>query len=153
MTNHLAGLAAVLLAVASGCTAMCQTPYDYCNAVINPNGCPNCNFGARYGSRFAPMFGTPATTPLEPTTASGPAGVEESAPTPSDRQELYNDFESTDAEAVSTDSAVASDGAAPGVISRAGATADKIKSFLSSRSSQASQASASFREPPRNAPR
>jgi hypothetical protein len=67
-------LAALVL---SGCT-MCQSPWDYCNAVVGPGGCPYCDFGARAGSIYAPMGPTPPTTPLRPTTA--PTG--KPAPTP-----------------------------------------------------------------------
>ena len=61
----------------SGCGAMCQSPWDYCNAVVGPGGGPNCDFGARAGSAFAPMGGTPVTTARGPTPAKGakqPAG-------------------------------------------------------------------------------
>ena len=61
----------------SGCT-MCQSPWDYCNAVVGPGGCPYCDYGARAGSIYAPMGSTPPTTPLGPTTA--PAS--ETAPKP-----------------------------------------------------------------------
>jgi len=44
----------VALALLAGCK-MCQSPWDYCNAVPGPNGCPNCDFGARRGSIYAPM--------------------------------------------------------------------------------------------------
>jgi hypothetical protein len=65
--------AAFLLAAfaLTGCT-MCQSPWDYCNAVVGPGGCPYCDYGARAGSIYAPMGPTPPTTPLRPTTA--PAG-------------------------------------------------------------------------------
>jgi hypothetical protein len=69
--KNAAGLAVcVLLAVTSGC-AMCQSPWDYCNAVIGDCGCPNCDFGARCGSVFAPIGHTPATTEKGPTAAGG----------------------------------------------------------------------------------
>lgn len=61
-------LPVVVLALA-GCCTTCQTPWDYCSAVLGPSGCPNCDFGARYGSLFHPMYGTPATTPISPTPA------------------------------------------------------------------------------------
>jgi hypothetical protein len=67
----------VLAIVLSGCGPMCQSPWDYCNAVVGPGGSPNCNFGARAGSAFVPMDGTPATTARGPTPAKGakqPAG-------------------------------------------------------------------------------
>jgi hypothetical protein len=63
-------LVPVLLALIAGCCTTCQTPWDYCNAVIGPDCGPNCDFGARYNSRFHPMYGTPPTTPLEPTPAA-----------------------------------------------------------------------------------
>lgn len=67
--HHVASYAAcLLLAVMSGC-AMCQSPWDYCNAVIGPGGCPNCDFGARCGSAFAPIGHSPATTEMGPTPA------------------------------------------------------------------------------------
>ncbi len=71
MTRAFAALAAILTFSLAGCTAMCQSPWDYCNAVLDGCGTPNCNFGARYNSTFAPMNGTPATTPIEPTPADG----------------------------------------------------------------------------------
>jgi hypothetical protein len=72
--NRSASLAVLVLAAAlSGCP-MCQTPFDYCNAVIGPGGCPNCDFGARAGSAFAPMGGTPATVPRGPTPAGHGGG-------------------------------------------------------------------------------
>lgn len=61
-------IGALLLVVFSGC-AMCQNPWDYCNAVLGPNGCPNCDFGARCGSAFRPIGHTPPTTELGPTPA------------------------------------------------------------------------------------
>lgn len=71
MTRAFAALAAMLSFSLAGCTAMCQSPWDYCNAVLDGSGTPNCNFGARYNSSFAPMNGTPPTTPIEPTPAGG----------------------------------------------------------------------------------
>ncbi len=70
MTRAFSALAAVLMMSLAGCTAMCQTPWDYCNAVVDGSGTPNCNFGARYNSKYAPMYGTPPTTPVEPTPAA-----------------------------------------------------------------------------------
>jgi hypothetical protein len=64
--------ALALLAALTGC-AMCRNPFDYCGPVVGPSGCPNCDFGARRGSIFAPMDGTPATTALEPTPAASPS--------------------------------------------------------------------------------
>jgi hypothetical protein len=61
----------VLPVVLSGCGAMCQSPWDYCSAVVGPGGTPNCDFGARAGSAFAPMGGTPVTTARGPTPAAG----------------------------------------------------------------------------------
>ncbi len=73
MQVRFATLAALaLLASLSGC-AMCRNPFDYCGPVVDSGGCPNCDFGARRGSVFAPMDGTPATTALEPTPASSPS--------------------------------------------------------------------------------
>ncbi len=78
----------VLLLALAGCCTTCQTPWDYCNAVLGPGGCPNCDFGARYGSLFHPMYGTPAATPLTPTPADSsaepvePAAPDEYAPAP-----------------------------------------------------------------------
>ena len=71
MTRAIAALAAMLTFSLAGCTAMCQSPWDYCNAVLDGSGTPNCNFGARYNSAFAPMNGTPPTTAIEPTPADG----------------------------------------------------------------------------------
>lgn len=92
MTKRFAPLAALLVAALAGCAPMCQSPWDYCNAVINPNGCPNCNFGARYNSSFVPMNGTPATTPIEPTPATEEAreraSEEPLEPSPSDSEGL-----------------------------------------------------------------
>ena len=51
----------------SGC-AMCQSPYDYCGPVMGPGG-PNCDWGARRGSIFAPMDDSYVETPLGPTPA------------------------------------------------------------------------------------
>jgi hypothetical protein len=59
----------LLAAACTGC-ALCQNPWDYCNAVIGPQGCPNCDFGARCGSMFAPMGATPPTTAVGPTPAA-----------------------------------------------------------------------------------
>lgn len=69
-----------LMAAISGCP-MCQNPWDYCNAVIGPRGCPNCDFGARAGSKFHPMGVTPPTTEIGPTPAGAPEGESE-APAP-----------------------------------------------------------------------
>ena len=86
LIHHAASLAGcVLLAVISGC-AMCQNPWDYCNAVIGPGGCPNCDFGARCGSAFAPIGHTPATTELGPT----PAGATSEPAEPAEPAAPYN---------------------------------------------------------------
>jgi hypothetical protein len=69
-------LGAAILAAATGCAPMCQSPWDYCNAVNGPHGTPNCNFIARYNSRYAPMYDTSAA--LEPT----PAAEEDELPMP-----------------------------------------------------------------------
>ena len=66
MTRAFAALAAILVISQAGCTSMCQSPWDYCNAVLDGSGTPNCNFGARYNSSFAPMNGTPPTTAVAP---------------------------------------------------------------------------------------
>lgn len=98
MTKSFAGLAAVLVATLAGCAPMCQSPWDYCSAVLGCNGTPNCNFGARYNSQFVPMNGTPPTTPVQPK----PAVVKETdlkegddAPQPleaqTDRSDLYEE--------------------------------------------------------------
>jgi hypothetical protein len=76
---------------------MCQSPWDYCNAVLGANGTPNCNFGARYNSQFAPMNGTPPTTPIQPTPAAakeGDAEAPQPLDAPSDRSDLYEDLNS-----------------------------------------------------------
>jgi hypothetical protein len=73
-------LLVALVAASAGC-AMCQSPWDYCNATIGPNGCPYCDFGARAGSAFHPMGGTPPTTERGPTEARLPAADEEDAET------------------------------------------------------------------------
>jgi hypothetical protein len=57
-----------LVAASAGC-AMCQNPWDYCNATIGHNGCPYCDFGARAGSVYRPIGGTPPTTERGPTEA------------------------------------------------------------------------------------
>ncbi len=92
MKKCFAGLVAVFAASLAGCAPMCQSPWDYCNAVLGCNGTPNCNFGARYNSQFAPMNGTPPTSPVQPT----PAVVKEGADAqpiepPSDRSDLYEE--------------------------------------------------------------
>ncbi len=74
------------LALACGCR-MCQTPFDYCAPVLRgPQGCPNCDFGARSGSMFHPMEdGTPPITPLTPTPIqpeASPPPVTNEAPGP-----------------------------------------------------------------------
>jgi hypothetical protein len=63
---------------------MCQSPWDYCNAVLDGSGTPNCNFGARYNSSFAPMNGTPPTTAVAPTPADGAPTDADGAPTDAD---------------------------------------------------------------------
>lgn len=73
--------ALALLASLTGC-AMCQNPFDYCGPVIGAGGCPNCDFGARRGSLFAPMDGIPATTALEPTPAASPSDAHPTEPPP-----------------------------------------------------------------------
>jgi len=72
-TATLAGLA--LVASMAGC-AMCQNPFDYCAPVIEPDGCPNCDFGARRGSQFHPMAGTGNAERLTPR----PADADKYAP-------------------------------------------------------------------------
>jgi len=98
VTKSLAGIAVVFAAALAGCAPMCQSPWDYCNAVINPSGCPNCNFGARYNSQFVPMNGTPPTTPIAPTPAleeaRDAASEQPLEPSPSDRDRLYDDLSS-----------------------------------------------------------
>jgi hypothetical protein len=92
-----AGLAAVFVAALAGCAPMCQSPWDYCNAVLGGNGTPNCNFGARYNSQFVPMNGTPPTTPIQPTPAAAKQGETEAPQpleAPSDRSDLYEDLNS-----------------------------------------------------------
>lgn len=91
-------LVPVLLVSLGGCCTTCRTPWDYCSAVIGPDCGPNCDFGARYNSRFHPMYGTPPTTPLEPTPAAtegeAPAKVEPSPevePIPDDDFRLPSD--------------------------------------------------------------
>lgn len=80
MTRAISALAATCILSLAGCTAMCQSPWDYCNAVLDGSGTPNCNFGARYNSAFAPMNGTPSTTPVEPTPAEGEPAEPEQEP-------------------------------------------------------------------------
>lgn len=76
MSKSIAWVGAVLLAAATGCAPMCQSPWDYCNAVTGPNGTPNCNFIARYNSRYAPMNDVAVETgALEPTPAFEGEGV------------------------------------------------------------------------------
>ena len=74
MKRALPSLAAMLLAAfLCGCS-MCQSPFDYCGPVEGPDGCPNCDFGARRGSLYAPMDDSAQGTQLEPTLAeSSPA--------------------------------------------------------------------------------
>jgi hypothetical protein len=72
MKRHYRALAALaFLAAACGCS-MCQSPFDYCNAVTGPDGGPNCNFGARRGSIFVPMDDSAGSTPMGPTPAEMP---------------------------------------------------------------------------------
>lgn len=66
--------AIVALALLSGC-AMCRNPFDYCSPVIPEGGCPNCEFGARQGSVFAPPSGSPQTAAVDPTPAGTPEEV------------------------------------------------------------------------------
>lgn len=76
MKRALPSLAAVLLAASlSGC-AMCQSPFDYCGPVAGPDGLPNCDFGARRGSIYAPMDDSAQGTQLEPTLADGASEAE-----------------------------------------------------------------------------
>jgi hypothetical protein len=75
MDRRLAAFAALVLAMLSGC-AMCQSPFDYCGPVSGPNGCPNCDFGARRGSLFAPMDGTADGDGSGPTLATEGAAAE-----------------------------------------------------------------------------
>lgn len=93
MKKCFAGLVAVFAASLAGCAPMCQSPWDYCNAVLGGNGTPNCNFGARYNSQFAPMNGTPPTTPIQPTPAVANEGEDAPEPMepPSDRSDLYEE--------------------------------------------------------------
>jgi len=87
MKIYLAILAALAIwSSTTGC-AMCRNPFDYCGPVVDAQGCPNCDFGARRGSMFAPIDGTPATTAFEPTPAKAPNKVPNSPKdqTPSDR--------------------------------------------------------------------
>jgi hypothetical protein len=76
-----------LAAVSEGC-AMCQSPWDYCNAVIGPHGCPYCDYGARAGSAFHPMGGTPPTTEIGPRQAkpSKPSAEEVESPAPAEAE-------------------------------------------------------------------
>ncbi len=78
MIKSIALLGAALVTAATGCAPMCQSPWDYCNAVKGPCGGPNCNFIARYNSRFAPMYDTATTESLEPTPAEEPQPTDES---------------------------------------------------------------------------
>ncbi len=99
MTKRFPIAAAALVVAIAGCAPMCQSPWDYCNAVINPNGHPNCNYGARYNSTFAPMYGTPPTTPVEPTPAleqqRAEAAEEPLEPLPSDQDDYFNNLDSS----------------------------------------------------------
>ncbi len=72
-------LFALLLAAMAGCS-MCQSPWDYCNAVVGPGGCPYCDFGARAGSIYAPMGPIPPTTEIGPTAAPARKPAAESTP-------------------------------------------------------------------------
>jgi len=122
VTRLTAAVAGLVLAVVSGCAPMCQTPFDYCNAVLNPNGCPNCDFGARYGSRFHPMNGTPPTTPITPTPAT-PDADDGSHPPENDEPTYDDTFGATGTPE-------------GGTASSGGATADEIDAFLASRGSE-----------------
>jgi hypothetical protein len=59
----------LLLGSLAGCN-LCQSPYDYAGSVMGPDGNPNCQFGSRWGSVFAPTAGSP------------PAVTSERSPTP-----------------------------------------------------------------------
>ena len=52
-------LAMVVLAAALCGCRMCQSPFDYCNPMIGPDGALNCDFGARRGSVLHPMADDP----------------------------------------------------------------------------------------------
>jgi hypothetical protein len=56
----------LLVGCLAGCN-MCQSPYDYAGSVIGPEGYPNCQFGSRWGSVFAPTAGSPASVTASPT--------------------------------------------------------------------------------------
>ena len=56
-----------LLTLSTGC-AMCQNPFDYCAPVKGDSGRPNCEFGARTGSAFAPPSDSTYTATLSPPT-------------------------------------------------------------------------------------
>ncbi len=70
------GILAVLalLASSTGCT-MCQDPFDYCNPMFGPNGCLNCDWGARRGSAFHPMADAPPANTVSAASAELPAGT------------------------------------------------------------------------------
>jgi hypothetical protein len=59
----------LLLSSLAGCR-MCLSPFDYCNPMIGPSGCLNCDFGARRNSAIHPMDDDP---PQNLVTAAPPA--------------------------------------------------------------------------------
>jgi len=78
------GRLGVLLVVGflAGCN-VCQSPYDYAGSVMGTNGCPNCQFGSRWGSAFAPTAGSPpdVTTEMSPTPAKPIEPIQDSPST------------------------------------------------------------------------
>jgi hypothetical protein len=66
----------LLVGLLAGCN-MCQNPYDYCGAVVQPDGCMNCAFNTRQGSVFAPPPGSPDidATAETPTPTAAPADL------------------------------------------------------------------------------
>ena len=71
MKRRLPAWSAIASVVSLAGCAMCQSPFDYCGPVMGPGG-PNCDFGARRGSIYAPMDDSYAAAPMSPTPAEPP---------------------------------------------------------------------------------
>ncbi len=72
MKSPLACLAAAaLLSALAGCN-MCQGPFDYCNPVLGPTGCLNCDWGARMGSAVRPFEEEPVVGTASPAPSNIP---------------------------------------------------------------------------------
>jgi hypothetical protein len=82
-TSLRSAFAIVLVALVCGCR-ICQSPFDYCTAVVGPDGHPCfCDFSARMNSVYSPPPGAPppvmGPTEARPNNQTEPRTLKQSA--------------------------------------------------------------------------